>query len=218
MTATTPEKRPRKERKENAERRRRQILDATGRSIVNNGLQRTTLATVADEAGLSQGVAVFYFKSKNGLLTEALRDLYIAYESHWVGALDGVGHDPISRLVALVQADFDEQVCSPEILSVWFAFWGEQKFTPQYAAITSAFDVRRQEVVRHIFRDLLPNDPQRAADGAEWLETLTDGYWQHLHLFPEQRRKEDMLAGSFRFLGAQLPEYRDRIFKTAGLA
>ena len=217
MTVAPPEKRPRRERKENAERRRRQILDATGRSIVNNGLQRTTLATVADEAGLSQGVAVFYFKSKNGLLTEALRDLYTAYENHWVAALDRVGDDPISRLVALVQADFDQQVCSPEILSVWFAFWGEQKFTPQYAAITSAFDVRRQEVVRAIFRDLLPNDPARAADGAEWLETLTDGYWQHLHLFPEQRRTEDMLAGSFRFLAAQLPEYRDQIVKSAGL-
>ena len=77
---------------------------------MNNGLQRTTLATVADEAGLSQGVAVFYFKSKNGLLTEALRDLYMAYENHWVAALDRVGDDPISRLVALVQADFDQQV------------------------------------------------------------------------------------------------------------
>jgi len=72
-------------------------------------------------------------------------------------------------------------------------------------------------VVRAIFRDLLPNDPARAADGAEWLETLTDGYWQHLHLFPEQRRTEDMLAGSFRFLAAQLPEYRDQIVKSAGL-
>ena len=63
----------RKERKGNADMRRRQILDATLRSIILSGLAKTTLATVAAEADLSQGVAIFYFKSKNGLLSEALR-------------------------------------------------------------------------------------------------------------------------------------------------
>ena len=61
-TSTSDTLRPRKERKENADKRRRQVLDATYRSIVSHGLAKTTLATVADEAGLSQGVAVFYFK------------------------------------------------------------------------------------------------------------------------------------------------------------
>lgn len=211
MALATEEKRPRKERKENAERRRRQILDATCRSIVSHGLQRTTLATVANEAGLSQGVAVFYFKSKNGLLTEALRDLYIAYERHWIDALEGAGEDPVRQLVALVRADFDAQVCNPEILSIWFAFWGEQKFTPQYAAVTLEFDRRRQEAMQSVFQDLLPHDPARAAHVAEWIETLTDGYWQHLHLFPEQGSKEQMLDGCFQFLAAQLPECSDAI-------
>ena len=217
MTATVQETRPRKERTENAQRRRRQILDATARSIVAHGLQRTTLATVAAEAGLSQGVAVFYFKSKNGLLTEALRDLYQAYEQHWNAALARAGEDPIARLVALIEADFDEDVCNPDILSVWFAFWGEQKFTPQYAAVTREFDLRRQNVLKAIFHDLLPEDPSRAANGAEWIDTLTDGYWQHMHLCPELNMKEDKLAGSFRFLAAHLPEYRQAILRQAGL-
>ena len=78
---------PRKERKENADRRRRQLLDATRRSIVAHGLARTTLATVAVEAGLSQGVAVFYFASKTGLLTETMRDMYRSYEENWQAAL-----------------------------------------------------------------------------------------------------------------------------------
>jgi len=217
MAVSASEKRPRKERKENAERRRRQILDATARSIVNHGLQRTTLATVADEAGLSQGVAVFYFKSKNGLLTEALRDLYMAYEHHWVSALAKVDDTPVAKLVALVKADFDPQVCSSEILSVWFAYWGEQKFTPQYAAVTREFDLRRQSMVKAIFRDLLPQEPARAANCSEWLETLTDGYWQHLHLLPEQGQRSDKLAGSLRFLCAQLPEHSDAIMECAAL-
>ena len=45
--------RPRKERAENAEKRRGQIIDATCRSIVRNGLSGTTLASVSAEADLS---------------------------------------------------------------------------------------------------------------------------------------------------------------------
>ena len=80
------------------------------------------------EAGLSQGVAVFYFASKTGLLTETMRDMYRSYEENWRGAAAG-GLKIRAQLVALITADFDPRVCSPEILSVWFAFWGEQSFT-----------------------------------------------------------------------------------------
>ena len=99
------EKLPRNERTENAERRRRQLLDAARRSIIANGLAKTTLATVAGEAGLSQGVAVFYFKSKGGLLAETLRDLYQSYEDHWMRAMKRAG-TPAAKLAALIDADF----------------------------------------------------------------------------------------------------------------
>jgi TetR/AcrR family transcriptional repressor of bet genes len=117
---------PRKERKENADKRRQQLLDATLRSIVNNGLSKTTLATVASEAGLSQGVAVFYFKSKTGLLTEALKEQYTRYNDNWAKALAKAGTDPLDQLIALIEADFAPSICNTEALSVWFAFWGEQ--------------------------------------------------------------------------------------------
>ena len=99
-------KRPRKERKENADRRRRQLLDAACRSILTHGLAKTTLATVASEAELSQGVAAFYFKSKLGLLTETLRDLYQRYEEHWTASLERAGDKPAEKIRALIKADF----------------------------------------------------------------------------------------------------------------
>ncbi len=203
----TDSPRPRKERKENADKRRRQILNATYRSIVTNGLARTTLATVAKEAGLSQGVAVFYFKSKNGLLTEALRDLYETYEVHWRAAFAAAGDDPARQLMAIVRADFDPDICNAQILSVWFAFWGEQKFTPQYADITQVYDQRRTQAIRDICARLLPDNTKAAYNLAEWVDTLTDGYWQHLHLFTNQIDNAGALAGTVRFLCAQLPDH-----------
>ena len=117
------DKKPRRERKENADRRRRQLLDAARRSILRHGLAKTTLATVATEAGLSQGVAVFYFKSKNGLLTETLRDAYQDYENLWTRALAKAGERPSDQLRALLEVDFSVQASGPHILPIWFAFY-----------------------------------------------------------------------------------------------
>jgi len=203
--------RPRKERKENADKRRRQVLDATYRSIVSNGLVKTTLATVAQQAGLSQGVAVFYFKSKNGLLTEALRDLYEQYQSHWSAAIAAADPDPVAQLVALIRADFDPAICNREILSVWFAFWGEQAFVPQYGEITREYDDNRSRAIQKMCQDLLPGDPDRAANIADWIDTLTDGYWQNLYLFPANYTNASALESSLKCLAALLPEFAEKL-------
>lgn len=195
------EPRPRKERKENAERRRKQLLAAARRSILANGLTKTTLATVAQEAGLSQGVAVFYFKSKGGLLTETLRDLYQGYEDHWTAALEAAGPAPRAQLAALIRADFDPAACGPEVLPLWFAFWGELHFQSQYDDVAKAFDARRTEALRRIWAELLPGRPrEEAAQLAEWTDTLTDGYWQRLHLAPGSFDREVALQATLQAL------------------
>lgn len=184
---TNSSTKPRKERKDNADRRRRQLLDATRRSIIEHGLAKTTLATVAAEAGLSQGVAVFYFKSKNGLLVETLRAHYQFYADTWRAALDTAGPDPRDRLMALIAADFSPEVCSPESLSLWFAFWGEQTFVPQYAAICREFDIDRSGAIREICGALMQDaEEQKVNQVAQWIDTLTDGFWQNLHLQPNR--------------------------------
>ena len=195
-----PSERPRKERKQNADRRRRQILDATLRSIVRHGLARTTLATVAAEAGLSQGIAVFYFSSKAVLLTEALRQHYQTYHDAWSAALVRAGDDPRARLLALVEADFAPAICNADTLSIWFAFWGEQSFTPTYAAISASFDEDRARAVAAACAALFgPSRADEARDAAQWIDTLTDGYWQKIHLLPDSFDRERALAASRDF-------------------
>lgn len=180
---------PRKERKENAERRRRQLSDAARMSILQYGLAKTTLATVADAAGLSQGVAVFYFKSKGGLLTAVLRDLYQSYEVSWIRALAMAGEDANDRLDALVAADFSLEACGPKVLPLWFAFWGELRSTADYAAVAQEFDARRMDAVAQVWSALMPQD--EATLMAEWMDTLTNGYWQRLHLSPDCFNRHD---------------------------
>lgn len=206
MAADMPAPRPRKERAENAGRRRRQLLDAARRSILKHGLARTTLATVAQEAGLSQGVAVFYFESKGGLLTETLRDLYQGYEDHWTAALEAAGGDPQGRLCAIIAADFDAAACGPKVLPLWFAFWGELHFQARYAQVAREFDSRRRAALIEIWLAVRPDlVAEDIAEIADMVETLTDGYWQHLHLTPDSIDRAAAHAATERAIARLVP-------------
>ena len=203
---------PRKERKENADMRRQQLLDATLRSIAANGLAKTTLATVAAQAGLSQGVAVFYFKSKTGLLAGALQEHYRRYHDNWNAMLDQAGSDPLERLITLIESDFAPTVCDAQALSVWFAFWGELRFTPQYADVSIAFDMDRTKTIRALCAQLMPNaDPAEADLIADWIDTLTDGYWQRLHVYPDATRRQDAVHMALKMIAKLLPDHAERI-------
>ena len=63
------------------EERREQLIQATIRCVADRGLADTTIATVAQEAGLSQGIVNLHFRSKDGLLTETLRYLADEYRN-----------------------------------------------------------------------------------------------------------------------------------------
>ncbi|MEO0753018.1 MAG: TetR family transcriptional regulator C-terminal domain-containing protein [Pseudomonadota bacterium] len=205
MAALSEIKKPRKERKENADRRRRQLLDAARRSVLRHGLAKTTLATVAAEAGLSQGVAVFYFKSKSGLLTETLRDVYQTYETLWRAAIATTG-TPSERLMAVLEADFCEESCGPEQLPLWFAFWGELRFSEHYADLADAFDARRQVAMLALWREVLPDASEAEITKiTDWMETLTDGYWISLHLTPDALTRKDALAATQSLLRRVVP-------------
>ncbi|WP_377512189.1 TetR family transcriptional regulator C-terminal domain-containing protein [Octadecabacter sp. R77987] len=218
MTVKSSAQRPRKERKENADMRRTQLLEATRRSIVANGLARTTLATVANEAGLSQGVAVFYFKSKTGLLTETLRDQYQRYDQNWKKALADAADDPLEQVIAMIKADFSPDICNPDSLALWFAFWGEEKFTPQYAEISSEFDKAHRDVMHSLCTVLASKETGLDGDDvSDWIENVSDGYWQKLHLQPDTTTPQLATAATLRLFSRLLPSHATRIAQLSAL-
>jgi TetR/AcrR family transcriptional repressor of bet genes len=201
---------PRKERAENAARRRGQLVDAALRSIVGNGLQGTTLATVAREAGLSQGSAVFYFETKERLLAAALERHYARYEANWRDALERAKPGTAARLAALVRADFDPEVCSREAQIVWHAFWGEARARPLYNEIADRFDRARSmaltDATEALLRELGRDTSDEPAELAAGIEGLTDGLWLQMHLGSGVRDAETAEKIAMRFLAALFPE------------
>lgn len=203
------EPRARKERTENAARRRSQLIDAALRSIAKNGLAGTTLATVAKEAGLSQGVAVFYFQTKEGLLAAALERHYERYQANWQAAREAAADEPAARLAALVGADFAPAVCAREAQIVWHAFWGEASARPLYKQIATRFDSARSEALEQETRALLAElgrDPGEARALAAGIEALTDGLWLQIYLASGITDPAEARAVTGRFLVALFPE------------
>jgi TetR/AcrR family transcriptional repressor of bet genes len=204
--------RPRKERTENAAKRRRQIIEATIRSVVRNGLSGTTLATVSAEAGLSQGVAVFYFKNKQTLLGEVLRHQNELYQQFWTLARDAAGSDPLAQLIAMVRADFDPMICNAESLVIWHAFWGEASARPLFAEISEKFDAERAAAMQEICAALLGSAGRSAEEATELgagIDALTDGLWLRIYLSTGTMSTSQALQIAAQFLSAAFPEHPD---------
>ena len=74
-------------RKNQSEFRKHQLIEATMDCIDKLGLSQTTLARIAERAGISQGNVVFHFHSKEELLDQTLRHLDEEYKTNWQQAL-----------------------------------------------------------------------------------------------------------------------------------
>jgi TetR/AcrR family transcriptional repressor of bet genes len=136
----------RRGRKASKETRRQQLVEATIDSLAKRGYSETTLADVADGAGLSRGIVNFHFESKEKLLIATLQFMADEYAAHWSAALDKAGAAASSQLWALVAADFDRKICTKRKLAAWCAFWGEAKSRPTYQALCGARDTKYQEL------------------------------------------------------------------------
>jgi TetR/AcrR family transcriptional regulator, transcriptional repressor of bet genes len=193
-----------------AEERREQLILATIRCVADHGLADTTIATVAQEAGLSQGIVNLHFRSKDGLLTETLRYLADEYRNAVQDAAAAGEVNPVDGLLAMVELDFRRSICSRDKLAVWFAFWGERRFRPTYRRICAERDRSYDDMVRLICARLCQDggyadvEPGLVADG---LSALTDGLWLDLLVRPESMSRERAKRISLSYLADVFPRH-----------
>lgn len=210
--------RPRGEQVENAARRRKQLVEAAIDSIVELGMSATTLATVAKAAGLSQGVAVFYFKTKENLLVETLKHHYDEYDSVWSRAIEQAGPDPIDRLVELVFADLDPDLCSDRNLALWNSYWGEVAARPRFAEICDRHDKARYDALVDLCNEvehLIPGNIWTPISVADALDSMTDGMWIRFHITPDAMDRRQGLRILAKFMATVFPTEAARILRRA---
>lgn len=207
--AAEAEKRGRKASKET---RRHQLIEATIDSLAKRGYSETTMADVADGAGLSRGIVNFHFESKEKLLVATLQYMADEYAAHWRAALQKAGDDPARQLAVLVAADFDRAICNKRKLAAWCAFWGEAKSRPTYQTLCGARDKAYQDVFVDLCAKLKQDggydfDPPVAALG---LSAALEGLWLRLMMGTDDVTRESAHQAASDLLASIFPKHYSR--------
>lgn len=183
-------------RKQPRDTRRLQLIEATIATLARSGYARMTLAEVTRAAGLSQGLVNFHFESKERLLTETLLYLAEEYSQNWTGALAQAGPLAVAQLDALLRADFNPEICTPDRLAAWCSFWGEAQSRPIYQARVGANDESYNRTIEAVCARLMAEggyrgDPVRQA---RVLRNTIEGTWLDMMTMTTPYDRDEALA------------------------
>ena len=70
--------------------RRKQILDATKRVVVEKGWTEVTILDICHEAGISSGVITYHFQNKDEIMFALLEEILAQIKAHSYRAMPGV--------------------------------------------------------------------------------------------------------------------------------
>jgi len=191
-------------------RRRQQLINATIKCISKKGLGSLTLADVASETGLSQGIVNLHFNNKDNLLSETLRFLVEDYDAQFMQIVEKSSSESAATLLALMEMDLRPSICDREKLSVWFAFWGEVKTVPTYQKICAAYDDKYNEIMRDLCERIIRDGDYTGVDAqtvTDALLSLTDGLWLSCLINPKSFDRTAALRSVYSYLYAIFPDH-----------
>ena len=129
--------------------RRPAILKAAAEVIAERGVIGTRIADVAERAGTSAPGVLYWFDTKDELLTEALRfsdEQFYAQLHRELEQLDGP-RERLARIVELWPADGDGEVV------LWMELWVRALRDPAVNAARAGLDARWREAIAEVVRD-----------------------------------------------------------------
>ena len=136
------------------QQRRLQVLEAAREVIAERGLCDTRIADVAERAGLSAALLLYYFKTKDNLLTEALafaEDRFYLETWHELASVD----EAKSRLVRLIELACPPHADRNELNGdwrLWLELWSRALRDPEAARKREALDRRWRATIADIVR------------------------------------------------------------------
>jgi AcrR family transcriptional regulator len=186
------------------------MLRAALEVIVERGFPDTRIADVAERAGTSPALVIYYFKTKDQLLTDAIRfseDTWYETGLSRIAAIDTA----VARLEELVAMCCLPEEDDPEAPSaswlLWLDLWAQAARHPEVASVRQKFDERWRDTIASLVTEgqetgeFGPVDP---ADFAAAMSSLLDGFAIQIAL-------EDTTVGpgrtfelSMRFAASQL--------------
>ncbi|MGQ9364939.1 transcriptional regulator BetI [Azospirillum sp. ST 5-10] len=154
--------------------RRRQLIEATIRSMGERGFADTTVRTISDAAGVSPGIIQHYFGGKDQLLAATMRSMMEELRMDTVRRLAGA-RSHHERLAAVIDSNFATEQFAPGVVNAWLAFWAQVPHVPALAQLQRINVRRLHSNLLYSLRALLP--AERAETTAHGMGALIDGVW-----------------------------------------
>ncbi|MDZ4394164.1 TetR family transcriptional regulator C-terminal domain-containing protein [Cypionkella sp.] len=201
---------PKPPRKLSREARREQLIEATIAVLAIKGYARVTMSDVANQAGLSHGLVNFHFQSKELLLAETLTYLADEYVQNWQRALAVAPPEPAAQLDALIRADFTPELCTPQRLAAWCAFWGEAQSRPLYQEKCGANNAEYVTKLEALCAALL-GPSGNAERVARAIRVASEGLWMDLVTQAEPYTVDEALETLLAVAAAFFPQAFTRV-------
>ena len=162
-----------------ADVRREQMLRAALEVISERGYPDTRIADVAERIGISPALVIYYFKTKDQLLTEALRYAEDAWYEAGTRRMAAIA-SAAGRLEDLVAMNFLVEIEGDPTSSwlLWLDLWAQSVRLPEVASVRQKFDERWREMITSVVlagQEAGEFGPVNAEDFAVTLTALLDG-------------------------------------------
>ena len=191
-----------------ADLRREQMLRAALEVISERGYPDTRIADVAERIGISPALVIYYFKTKDQLLTEAIRfseDTWYEAGTRRMAAIPTAAGklEEIVAMSCLPEADSEP----PSSWALWLDLWAQALRHPEVAGVRQKFDERWRELICSLVvegqesGEFGPVDP---VDFAVLMSALLDGLAVQIALADPAVGANRAFELSMRFAATQL--------------
>jgi AcrR family transcriptional regulator len=151
------------------EPRRTQMLEAALGVIAERGFPDARIADVAERAGVSPALVIYYFKTKDNLLAEAMRHSEDAWYAEMARRTAGLptAAGALEEVVAMTCLPSTDAALE-DSWAVWLDLWAQALRDPQVRSVREDFDEHFRETIRQIVR--------RGMEGGEFVEVDEDDF------------------------------------------
>lgn len=151
-----------------------ELIEATLTAVHQRGYAVVTMAEIAREAGATAASINYYFGSKEKLMEATMRRLLSLLKTAMLERY-AEAKSPQDRLIAVLDANFDDRFYTVEHCNFWMQFWANAPYSPPLARLHRINRARVTSHFRAELRSLVEDGRRETVRDA--LQCYMDGVW-----------------------------------------
>ena len=136
--------------KEEAQETRTRILDAAEQVFAEKGVSRTSLADIAQTAGVTRGAIYWHFANKGELFTEMFDRVLLPLDELKAASVDPNEADPLGRLVEICTVCLRDTANDPHRRRVFDILFHKCEFVEEMGPVMARYQNTMRESLTNI--------------------------------------------------------------------